>query len=132
MVTEEQERGFTLLEVLIAMFIIALVVAQLSAAMEQNHFALGRLEEKTLAHFVGMNKVSELQTAFNWPPLGTRDEVKQMARRDWQITTVVTKAPDPKYRMIEVKVGLKPEGISEELRTLSVLKALMSNHAEQS
>lgn len=103
------ENGFTLLEVLIAMSIIALVVAQLSSAIGQNHFTLTRLEEKTLAHIVAMNKMTEIQIQPGWPALGKVDTIVDMARRSWEVSTQVQPTEDPQLRLVEIQVGIVQE-----------------------
>ncbi len=111
--------GFTLLEVMIAMAIIGLVVAQLSSAIGQSHFALNRLEEKTLAHWVAMNKMTEIQVTKARPKLGSKEDWVEMANREWKITTKVTATETKGLHLVEVSVGFRDsEGTITLLRGL--------------
>ncbi len=118
-------RGFTLIEVVIAMAIIALVVTQLSAAIEQNHFTLGRLEQKTLAHTLVMNRINELQVMPEAPPVGSRDDDVDMAKQKWSVNTT-TQLAQPNVLQIDVAVSLKADGaqpmLLDKVRMLKVIK----------
>lgn len=98
-------RGFTLIEVVIAMAIIALVVTQLSAAIEQTHYARGRLEQKTLAHTLVMNRITELQVS-DPPAVGSQDVDAELAGQKWVVNTT-TKLAQPNVLQIDVGVSLK-------------------------
>lgn len=106
--------GFTLLEVMIALAIISLVVAQLSSAIGQSHFALSRLEEKTLAHWVAMNKMTEIQITPTLPRVGSVEERVEMANRRWRIETKTTQTETKNLFLVEVRVGLQSEGGNEQ------------------
>ena len=101
----DPQRGFTLIEVVIAMAIIALVVTQLSAAIEQTHFTRGRLEQKTLAHTLVMNRITELQVS-DPPAVGTQDTEAELAGQKWVVNTT-TKLAQPNLLQIDVGASLK-------------------------
>ncbi len=119
-------RGFTLIEVVIAMAIIALVVTQLSAAIEQSHFTRGRLEQKTLAHTLAMNRITELQVTDPPPAVGSQDDDAELARQKWVVNTT-TQLAQPNILQIDVAVSLKVEGgeplLLDKIRMLKVQKA---------
>jgi general secretion pathway protein I len=98
-------RGFTLIEVVIAMAIIALVVTQLSAAIQHNHYTRGRLEQKTLAHTLVMNRITELQVS-DPPAVGSQDVDAELAGQKWVVNTT-TKLAQPNVLQIDVGVSLK-------------------------
>jgi len=55
--------GFTLIEVLIALVIIAIALTAVLTATMDNTSKLGYLEEKTVAHWVAMNVMTQVQLA---------------------------------------------------------------------
>ncbi len=120
-------KGFTLLEVLIAMAIFAVMAATMTTVTQRNAQYAQRIEEKSIAHWVGMNKMTALEAGPNWPALGKVDEQVEMGRREWTVSTQVTASSVPQFRLIEVKVSLKGEGFNGASRTLSRLKSLMTN-----
>ena len=117
-------RGFTLIEVLIAMAVFAVASIGLYSTAETNLLNSARLEEKTIAHWVAMNKMVELQTLSVWPSIGTQDSKVEMAERQWEVETKVSKSPEktlPFIRKVEIKVGLKVDGFGSNNKLSSVL-----------
>lgn len=123
-----RQRGFTLLEVMISMSIVAVTASSLSIAMSGVLTNSARMEEKTMAHVLAMNKMSELLSQPDWPPLGKRDEFVEMARREWVVTAEVKNSALPKLRQIEVRVGLRADGLNEDVATIHRLRSLVSQH----
>ena len=56
-----QSTGFTLLEVLVALAVFAVAAIALMKVSESQLQLSNRLEEKTFAHWVALNMVSEMQ-----------------------------------------------------------------------
>lgn len=121
-------RGFTLLEVMISMAIVAVTASSLSLALSGMTTSMSRLEEKTMAHILAMNKMSELLAQADWPALGKRDEYVELSHREWVVTSEVKASMLPKVRQIEVRVGLRVEGINQDSRTIHTLRTLVSQH----
>ncbi len=88
--------GFTLLEVLVALAIFALVAASVLTATARSLQTASRLEEKTLAMWIADNQLVELQLSKN-PVAEGRDqgEVEFAGRRwQWQSEVQATREPD--------------------------------------
>lgn len=116
-----RRRGFTLLEVLVALAVLSLA---LMAAMKGSGQVINnstRLKERTLAHWVAMNRAAELELATTWPELGTSRGRATMAKREWLWTVRTEKTPDPDIRHAAVAVGLGAEG--DPLATLELFLA---------
>ncbi|MEJ2668876.1 MAG: type II secretion system minor pseudopilin GspI [Gammaproteobacteria bacterium] len=120
--------GFTLLEVMIAMTIVALVATKLTFALSGQINSMQRLEEKTMAHILAMNKMAEMMAEPEWPPLGKRDENVDAAHREWIVRSEVKNSALPKLRQIEVTVGLRPEGLTEDMYRVHSVRSLISQH----
>ena len=87
--------GFTLLEVMVALAIIAIALGALIKGGGDNASNAAYLKNKTLAQWVAMNKVAELQLKGKWPDLGTRSGTMELANNEWHWETKVAKTLDP-------------------------------------
>jgi general secretion pathway protein I len=99
-----RQRGFTLLEVLAAMAVLALVLGATITGASQYAGNAGYLRDKAIATWVARNKLVELHVASAWPEKGKSDGVEEMAGREWTWRTEVLETPDPKVRRVEVSV----------------------------
>ena len=98
-------RGFTLLEVLVALAIVTLALAALVRAGGQAGDVTGHMERKTLAHWVAMNELNQLQAARGWPATGERSGHIAMAGINWAWRRKVSGTEDPQVRRVELTVG---------------------------
>ncbi|MBU0673676.1 MAG: type II secretion system minor pseudopilin GspI [Proteobacteria bacterium] len=99
-------RGFTLLELLVALAILSIVAI---SALKNNSTIIANttyLQDKTMAHWVAMNKAAELQLAGNWLPEEEEIEgVAVLADRQWQWHAKGQATPDPDLQQLEIRVG---------------------------
>ncbi|WP_263144224.1 type II secretion system minor pseudopilin GspI [Pseudomonas sp. RIT-PI-AD] len=101
-------RGFTLLEVLVALAIFALVAASVLTASTSSLKNAARLEDKTLAMWVADNQLSEMQLADPPPGDGREQGELDYAGRRWQWQTQTEATSDPDMRRVQVWVALRP------------------------
>lgn len=96
--------GFTLLEVLVALAIIAIALGALVAAAGTQTRNTAYLQDKTLAHWVAMNRAVELQ--LNQDPLGrgTDSGQEQMGARTWFWSHTLSTTEDPNVQRAEIEV----------------------------
>ncbi len=104
MILHKMSRGFTLIEVMIALSIFAVMAAAISRTASQNADTVLYLEEKTLASFVAENRLNKIKLAGFPAATQTKDDT-EMASREWHITTLVEETPLPNFRRIEVRVA---------------------------
>lgn len=97
-------KGFTLIEVMIALSIFAVMAATISRTASQNADTVLYLEEKTLAAFVAENRLNQLKLSGYPATTMTKDDI-EMAGREWHITTKVEDTPLPNFRRIDVQVS---------------------------
>lgn len=97
--------GFTLVEILVALAIIAVALAAGMRALLQATDTTTALKARTLALWVAQNQLAHAQIATPWPALGTsRGEAQQAgASFTWQATVSTT--PNPAFRRIEIIVS---------------------------
>ena len=99
-----RSRGFTLLEVLVALAVVALSLAALIKVASSNASNAAYLQEKTLAHWVGMNKIAELQVQHQWPDTGTQRGTVMLGGQEWRWVVKVQATPDQDVRRLDVSV----------------------------
>ena len=104
-----RQAGFTLLEVLIALAVLAIALAALIKVGGDNAAATAYLRERTLAHWVGMNQVAEIQVKGEWPSVGTKRGEEEMANHEWYWEVKVSETPDQDIRRLDVEVRLNED-----------------------
>ena len=110
-------RGFTLLELLVAMAIFAtagVAVMQVSSAHVRN---LSQLEELTVARYIADNQMQLLMLEREWPGKDKQRGELEMANRRWLVQQQRSKVPDEDLRLIQIRVSLaeSPEQVVFEL-----------------
>lgn len=101
-----QQRGFTLLEVLVAVSILALVMVTLGQSMGITARAYTNINDTHLGFLVASDKLVEMQVYQQWPSTGTSDSEVTRNGRDWWIETTVSEGPYPDTRRVDIEVGL--------------------------
>jgi general secretion pathway protein I len=102
-------RGFTLLEVLVALAVLAIAMAALIKGGADNARGAAYLRDKTLAQWVAMNVVAEQRLAAGWPATGTRRGQEEMAGHEWYWELTVAETFDEDIRRLEVAVRATEE-----------------------
>lgn len=101
--------GFTLLEVLVALAVLAIALAAIIKAAGDNAEALRYLRDKTLAHWVADNVLTDLQVRREWLAPGQTQGSDEMGQREWFWTVTVSNTIDDQLRRVEVAVFLTEE-----------------------
>lgn len=96
-------KGFTLIEIMVAMAIIAIALVSLMKASGSHTHSAAYLKAKTLAHYVAMNEVTRLQISNEWPDLGSSNKSTEMAGIEWYWTRQVEKTGDESGNIRGVK-----------------------------
>lgn len=99
-----QHRGFTLLEVLVALAVLAIAMAALIKGGAENTRAAAYLRDKTLAQWVAMNVIAEQRLSAGWPSTGTKRGMEEMAKHEWHWELKVAETFDEDVRRLEVAV----------------------------
>jgi len=110
--------AFTLLEVLIAMAIFGMAAVGLVSNITQYQSAQLTASQRTVAHWVAMNKLAETRLEKNWPNVGTTRGSAEMANRTWYWTQTVSKTTEKDLRQVEVEIRLEED---DELKTTSFI-----------
>jgi general secretion pathway protein I len=96
--------GFTLVEILVALAILAIAVAAVVTAVSANVSNAAYLRDRTLAHWVAMNEVAEMQVSGDWPEAGTKHGESLMASQKWSWQITVSNTDDSDVRRLDVDV----------------------------
>lgn len=98
-------RGFTLLEVLVALAIFAIVAAVVLTSAGRSVSNAGRLEALTLASWIADNRMTELQLLQPSPSIGREDKQLTFGGRQWQTLSEVQTSGTPGLLRIQVWVA---------------------------
>ena len=97
-------RGFTLVEVLVALMIVAIGLAALMTAVSGTARTSGYLRDKTLAQWIALNRLSEVRLTLN--KLGENQDTGELnfANRTWHYDTRYFDTSIPSMKRVVVRV----------------------------
>lgn len=106
-----QQAGFTLLEVMVAMFIFAVAGAAIVKTTTEHINSVGKLEEITFATWVANNQLTRasLQSEKAWPPKNNERGSVEMLDRTWYWQQEVQGTADADLKAVIITVGNDPE-----------------------
>jgi general secretion pathway protein I len=100
--------GFTLIEVLVALAIVALGMSALMSALTSAADATSHLRYKSLAEWVALNRVAEQRLAKVFASEGKVDGTTELGGLRWRWTQTVSPAGYGTLMRIDVTVSLDP------------------------
>jgi general secretion pathway protein I len=98
--------GFTLVEVLVAVAVLAIALSAVIGAMAQQANNAGYLRDKTLALWVAHNRLAELQLDEELPGTGRSDGEVEMSGVEWTWRAQVTETEDPYLNRVDLEVQM--------------------------
>jgi general secretion pathway protein I len=112
-----RQRGFTLLEVLVALVIVGLGMMAVFDQLNQMLSGAARLRDMTLAAWIAEDRITELQVNGEYPDVGERSDDVEMARAEWAYRIKITGIPDSDFRRVDVQVSFadSPNDILAEI-----------------
>lgn len=116
--TIRNTHGFTLIEVLAALIIVSLGMLGVIEAVSQTARNSSYLRDKTIAHWIAMNRLAEVRLEPQAPKVDKSSDEVEMAGRRWRWTMEVTQSPLPSVRRIDISV--RPAEAKEDSSLASV------------
>jgi general secretion pathway protein I len=108
-VTRHAARGFTLIEVLVALAIVAVTIGAGIRAAGSLTNNTARLVEVTAAQWCADNRLTALKLAHQYPDIGDADFSCEQLGRNYAGKLVVRPTPNPNFRRVDAVV-LDAEG----------------------
>ncbi len=77
------DKGFTLIEILVALSVIAISLGAILSTSGSQAQQATYLKQKSIAHWVAMNEITRLQVENSFPSLGDEKGSTEMANHEW-------------------------------------------------
>ena len=107
----KHQPGFTLLEVLVALAVLAIAMGAIIHAATQSINTVATLRDQTFASWVALNQVNTLLLeSAPWPEEGSRTGSVELANRTWRWDARFFKTEDPDLRGVELTVRASETG----------------------
>lgn len=103
-------QGFTLVEVLVAVAVLAIALGAVISGMARYTSNTAYLRQKTVALWVAHNRMTELVLEPKWPDIGKSDGEVEMAGAEWEWKVEVKKTQDEQLRRIDLEVRAAGNG----------------------
>lgn len=106
-------RGFTLLEVMVALAIVSIgLIAAFNAVIQMAH-STTTLRERAFADWIAMNQLTELRVAGEFPDVGRFDGDVEFAGREWRWEASVSETGVEDLRRVDIAVAYieRPEDL---------------------
>jgi general secretion pathway protein I len=122
----KKQRGMTLLEVMLALVILATsgLAVMLSASSALSNQAY--LQEKTIALWVASNKLVELKLENKIPRASWKKEKVKLANELWYLRYKTVATGDDSFKALDIEVSKKEEG-----NTLAYLRTYLTSTAKK-
>lgn len=102
--------GFTLIEVLVALAIVAFGLIAVFGQLSQSATAAVRLRDKTIAHWIAMNILTERRLLQQLPGPGTESDDIEMANMRWHYVITYSETGVEGMRRADVTVAFADDG----------------------
>src|SRR5215469_10516759 len=99
--------GFTLIEVLVALAIVAVGMAAVLATLTSSADSVSYLRDKTFANWVALNQIAQQRLSGQGLQSGTTDGDSDMAGRKWHWHQEITSTQIP--GMLRIDVSVRPD-----------------------
>ena len=116
-------QGFTLLEVLIALAVLALAMGAVIKAASDYTSNQSYLRDRTLAMWVARNVLVEYQVKGEWLSVGERKGTREMGNQEWRWLARISQTEEAELRRLDVEVY--PVDSDDDENPVSVLSGFL-------
>ncbi len=116
-------QGFTLLEVLIALAVLALAMGAVIKATSDYTSNQSYLRDRTLAMWVARNVLVEYQVKGEWLSVGERKGTREMGNQEWRWLARISQTEEAELRRLDVEVY--PLDSDDDENPVSVLSGFL-------
>lgn len=115
-----KQRGFNLIEIMFALVLLGLVIAVSVETSSGDLAGYNRARDTTLARWVALNQLAEVQTGRReFPPLGESAGKAEMGGFSWQWQQVISAMPR-EANLRKVTVSVFPEGKPKQVMAVEI------------
>jgi general secretion pathway protein I len=118
-VNRHASRGFTLLEILIALTVLAVAMGAIIKAASDYTSGLSHLRDRTMANWVARNVLNEFQLSNDWPRVGQSKGDMEMGHYEWRWLAKISQTDEPELRRLDVEVLSPDENSDSPVTVLS-------------
>lgn len=113
-------RGFTLLEALVALAILAIGLSASMRSLMLASGAAGDLRQRQLAGWVAENRLAEMRVLGQFPAVGSSDGNETLAGQRFHWRSDVSQTPNALFRRVDVRVDSEGGGTLSRLTGFAV------------
>lgn len=104
--TRNTEYGFTLVEVMVALAIVAFSLTAIAASMNQMIDAANTMRERTYASWIAQNKITEIRLENVIPEVSSSSGEVEYANTEWSWRAVISETGIENFYRIDVSISL--------------------------
>lgn len=115
-----RQRGFTLIEVLVALMVFGLIATAASQVGSQYVSSFERVRDRTFAAWIAGNRMNEVRLQEDFPSVAENSDELEYAGRRWRVITEVSDTDEESMRRVEIRVeAYRDSGEPAQLQSLS-------------